>query len=401
MTGEDLGVDIVNAPIVEKFGNLQTALRGEMIERNEVIDTMILALVAGVHHFQLGEPGVAKSRSIVKMVSHIDGLKEGDFFETLMTRTSTPEEINGPVSLKGLEEDSYRFVTAGYAPVAKIWFLDEVWKANSAILNTLLWALNERKFRNDGKVADIPLHSMFCASNELPDGEELNAIYDRIHFRHIVKRIQEPGAFIAMLQTNNAADVGHVISWDEIAAAHKAASEVEIPRDVLEAMNTVRQNLRTDGIEPTDRRFKDCLRIVQAAAFLDGRTVAEIEHMRPLAHCLWTSVDEQPKVERMLLELANPLDKEALELLETVEGLAAELDKVLADQGADGALRSRKGVELHAKVERAKLDLKKLTTQVDSSKRKSAKVEEVRTKLLAVTQRLISDIFTIDAQVKL
>jgi len=383
----------------EKFETLKDGLRTHLIERNDIIETQVLALVSGTHHFQLGEPGVAKSRSIVKMMEMIGG--DYNFFDTLMTRTSTPEEINGPVSLKGLEEDRFAFVTKGFAPEAHVWFLDEIWKANSAILNTLLWALNERKFRNDGQVHDLPLHTMFCASNELPDGEELNAIYDRVQFRLITKRIQEPGNFIQMLKISASGPTDKLITWDEIQEAHQASLAVEVPGDVLDALQTVRADLRTDGIEPTDRRFVECLKIIRAAAYLDGQTVADIEHMRPLAHVLWTSKEEQPKVERLLLELANPLDKEAMSLLETVEKLSSELDKVLADKSVDPQLKNKKGVELHNKVDKAKDDLHKLSKQVESSKRKSAKVEEVRTRLLSVTKRLLKEIFNIDTEVSL
>jgi len=384
------------ATLQDKFERLATVLGGELVERTTIIDTQILALISGTHHFQIGEPGIAKSLSTRRLIAHIDGLDPNlDYFETLMTRFSSPEEVFGPLDLAALKQSRYRMVTEGYAPSARIWFLDEIWKSNAAILNALLMALNERLFRNDGSVMPIPLHSMFCASNEMPEGEELNALYDRIHFRHIIRPIQEQGNFINMLKLKYQDDE-KVITWDEIVTARQQAAEVVVPDDVLEALNSVRNDLRADGISPTDRRFKESTKIIQAMAWLDGEERADIEHMRPLAHVLWTTPEEQPSVERIILELANPLDKEAIALLETVDKIASEIDKVLADKTMDQGLRNKKGVELHGKVERARKDLGKLKKAVENSGRKSAKADEVQQRLIGTTKRLIEDLFTIE-----
>lgn len=389
----------VAQPLLQaKFERLRDVLQTELIERVSIIDTSIIALISGTHHFQLGSPGVAKSLTAQRLRDHIGGLTQSDYFEVLMTRFSAPEEIFGPLDLVALQESRYRWMVDGYLPTAWLAFLDEIWKSNASVLNALLWILNERKFRNDGTVGNVQLHSMFCASNEMPEGEELNALYDRIHFRHIVRPIQEPGNFIGMLKLGAAPTEGAVITRQEIETAVAEARQVIVPDDVWEALNTVRQDLRAEGIEPTDRRFRECGKIIRATAWLDGQTQADIEHMRPLAHVLWTIPEEQPKVERMLLELANPLDKQAMELLETVEALAADLDKVLSDKQMDQTLKNKKGVELHNKVERAKEDLQALVKAVDDSGRKSAKVEEVKSRLLAVTKRLLKELFNIPVE---
>lgn len=387
-----------NQPLQAKFEKLREVLQVELIERVSIIDTAIVALVSGTHHFQLGSPGVAKSLTAQRLRDHIGGLTTEDYFEVLMTRFSAPEEIFGPLDLVALQQSRYKWMVDGYLPTAWIAFLDEIWKSNASVLNALLWILNERKFRNDGTVDAVQLHTMFCASNEMPEGEELNALYDRIHFRHIVRPIQEPGNFIGMLKLSASPTEGAVIDRAEIERAVAEAKQVIVPDDVWEALNTIRQDLRAEGIEPTDRRFRECGKIIRATAWLDGQTQADIEHMRPLAHVLWTIPEEQPKVERMLLELANPLDKQAMELLETVEELAADLDKVLSDKTMDQTLKNKKGVELHNKVERAKEDLQALVKAVDDSGRKSAKVEEVKSRLLAVTKRLLKELFNIPVE---
>ena len=62
---------------------------------------------------------------------------------------------------------------------AEVAFIDEIFKANSAILNTLLTLINERLFDNGSQRTAVPLLTMVGASNELPESEELDALYDR------------------------------------------------------------------------------------------------------------------------------------------------------------------------------------------------------------------------------
>jgi MoxR-like ATPase len=384
----------------DKFTALHEALNTELIERGDVIDTMLLAILSRTHHFQLGTPGVAKSYSIRALESHVSDFPKGGSFEILLTRFSAMEEMWGPYDLRALEDGRYRRNTDGMAPDAVFWFIDEIFKSSSSLLNSFLWAINERQFRNDAQVVNIPLWSMFCASNELPESEELNALYDRIHLRVITKSIQEPGAFVRMLNERKVALHGtkneKILAWSDIEAAYEEVSQVQIPTDVIEALQTVRQQLRDEGVEPTDRRFVESLRVIKAAAWLDGTMLAGIDHVRPLQHMLWDTPEELPKVQRIMLELANPLDKRAIELLEIVEKMQSELDKLLSDD-VDVQLKNKRGVELHNRVERVTKDLHTLTAEIEASGRKSQKVEEVRSKLVTVARKLLKEMFNIDA----
>lgn len=386
-----------------KFGDLRTAMRSELLERDQVIEAMILALVAKTHTFLLGPPGVAKSMAIRSITGHIDGLSPEDYFEILMMRSTTREEVFGPLDLPKLKEGRYVFQTRGYLPNAKVVFLDEAWKANSAILNSLLMATNERLFRNDGAVWDIPLWSAFLASNEMPEGEELNAIYDRITFRLLVRGVQEPRNFIEMLKLNAVQQARQTpqakvkcLAWDDVVTAHNEAMQIGVPNDVLEALNEIRNDLAAASIFPTDRRFVNSVKVIQAAAWLDGETECDIEHIRPLRHIMWDEVDHQPVVEKMLLELANPLDKEAMRLLDDIHKIASDLEKTLRDKDMDDDLRTRRGVELHNKVDDAREELGKLVKQMGQSKRRSAKIQDCKDSLLSVTRRLLTQLFDVD-----
>ena len=68
-------------------------------------------------------------------------------------------------------------------PTAEVVFLDEIFKANSAILNSLLSLLNERRLYIGAERIDVPLLALFAASNELPDDDSLEALLDRFVLR--------------------------------------------------------------------------------------------------------------------------------------------------------------------------------------------------------------------------
>src|SRR5437899_5082641 len=164
----------------EKLKNIREELKQMFLERNDLIDGALAALLSSHHLLIIGPPGTAKSMLADELCRRIEG---ANYFQWLLTRFTTPEEIFGAVSLKALEQDDYRRVTTRKLPNAHIAFLDEIFKANSSILNALLTLINERIFHNGRQRAAVPLITLFGASNELPDEEELTALFDRFMLR--------------------------------------------------------------------------------------------------------------------------------------------------------------------------------------------------------------------------
>jgi MoxR-like ATPase len=134
---------------------------------------------------------------MIRAIARAYGLR---YWEVLMTRFSTPEDLFGPVKLSALQADRFERATDNYLPGAEVVFLDECWKANGGILNALLTVSNERVYHNGGIATPVPLVSMFGASNELPEGPELEALYDRFMVRLHVDPIADRGNFLTMLQ---------------------------------------------------------------------------------------------------------------------------------------------------------------------------------------------------------
>lgn len=192
--------------IHERIKSLISGLNEGLYEKEEAVRLALLTAIAGESIFFLGAPGCAKSmiaRRIAKAFKS-DGDKPVKYFETLLNQFSTPEEVFGNISLKALNgeledqngKEEYRRLTENMLPEADIAFLDEIWKASPAILNTLLTIVNERTFHNGSKVMDVPLKALFAASNELPaKNRSLEALYDRFVLRLCVGFIADEDNF--------------------------------------------------------------------------------------------------------------------------------------------------------------------------------------------------------------
>lgn len=381
-------------PLYERFDfDFRNAMRSRLVERDEEIEIFILALLAKTHAFFGGEPGIAKSMLVETGMGLIDGLTDDDYFHILMMKSTTREDVFGPLRLSLLAEDRYAYKSEGYLPTARFVFGDEFWKANAAIQNALLWATNERKYRNDGKVIEIPLWSMFIASNETPKDEALQAIYDRFPLRKWVEPIREPGNFVGMLKLGENT-LEPVVSWEDIEQAHKEVMAVEVPGDVLEALSDIKDKLRELSILPSDRRFRTALNIVRAKAWLDGETEADVEHLRPLRHVLWVDPDHYKEVDKLLIGLANPIDLEIMEIEKDLGGVSAELDRVINDpQPGDVGMQERIGTQLFEKVEKAMAELTGISARLKGSKKRSAKMESAKEQVLVLLQRLLKRVF--------
>ena len=174
--------DIV--PEVESLRNRVNALRRDLhrywVDKEPLIDLMTLSTVAQEPLLLIGKPGTAKSDLVVKFVQALGLDTESDeYFEYMLTQFTEPGEIVGPIDINALKEGSYVRRTAGKLPQARVVFLDEIFKSNSAILNTLLTIINERKFYQDGRPERVPMLMLFAATNEIPDNAELAALRDR------------------------------------------------------------------------------------------------------------------------------------------------------------------------------------------------------------------------------
>src|SRR5206468_3883557 len=182
------GKTVSDATVQRLRGEEVEPLKARFVGRDEVVDLIALAVVAGEHLFLYGPPGTAKSALIRQFAAAV----HGQYFEYLLTRFSEPNEIFGPIDLAKLRDGTVATVTTGMLPEAEFAFLDELFNANSAILNNLLTVLNERVYRRGAETHRLPLISVFAASNHLPEDEALQALFDRFLLRCRVETLPRP-----------------------------------------------------------------------------------------------------------------------------------------------------------------------------------------------------------------
>ncbi|NIT14091.1 MAG: AAA domain-containing protein, partial [Candidatus Dadabacteria bacterium] len=270
---------------IGKLKTLIDELKSEFYEREDLIEGAVCALLTSNHVIIIGPPGTAKSQLANELCSRITGAK---YFQWLLTKFTTPEEIYGSVSLKGLENDEYKRVITNKLPEAHIAFLDEVFKSSSSILNSLLTVMNERVYFNGTDKLDTPLITLFGASNELPtDEDELDALYDRFLVRFVVGYIEEDFRFLKMVQQSDDGGKKTTFSLQELSKMQKNVSKVEVPQAVYKILLRIRTELNKKGIVLSDRRYKSSVSIIKARAFISGRPRANEDDLKILENVLW------------------------------------------------------------------------------------------------------------------
>jgi len=306
-----------NTDVLAKITALRGDLAANLLERETAIEAALLALLTGEHLLLLGQPGTAKSMLVRSICERIEG---ATYFERLLTRFSTPEEIFGPLSLSALEQDQYRRITSGTLVEAHIAFLDECFKANSSILNSLLAIINERIYHEAGQVQQVPLLSLFGASNETPEDAGLTALYDRFLLRVVVPPLADDQSLRALFNLQPVPPAA-IITLDELRDAQQHVQQLPLTDDAREAIISIKHGLEEEGISASDRRWKACASLIRAKAWLEGETQTSSDHCEVLVHSLWTDPSQIRVVERVVNKVANPLNLEAVELEDAAKDL--------------------------------------------------------------------------------
>ncbi|MBK9519684.1 MAG: AAA family ATPase [Anaeromyxobacter sp.] len=360
----------MNQPIF----SLRTDLSVRFPERKDVIDGALAAVLAGEHVLLLGPPGTAKS-ALARAIAQAFG---GSYFERLLTKFSTPEELFGAISLKALEQDRFARVVTGKLPEAEFAFIDEIFKANSAILNSMLTLVNERVFHNDGQPLACPLVTMFGASNELPEGKDLEALFDRFLVRFEVGYLLRPANLKLVLSAPDP-KAAPVMTMADLRKAQAEVAKVTVTDETIEALIQIRDACKAEGIIASDRRWKKALKIVQAVAFMAGEKKTSPEDLAVLVDSLWREPKDRSKVARLVGKLADPVGAQAAEILDASRETAA---KVAALQAGD---RKQYIAQAAQALEQFQAQQKKLAQLTKGAGRRAASViQDANDEILAL-----------------
>ena len=287
----------------ERISKIIDSLSDGVYEREEVIAVSLLAALADQNIFLLGPPGTAKSLISRRLSKVFD---TNSYFEYLMQRFSTPEEVFGPVSIAELKKDNYIRKVDGFLPKADFAFLDEIWKSSPAILNTLLTIINEKLFRNGINVEKVPLKVLISASNETPpENQGLEALYDRFLVRLHVPPMSEKTSFESLLQSTPVSSETKIS--DDVLIKHEEwelwqleIEEVKLSAETLTVINDIRLSFSEKGeklnVYVSDRRWQRAAMLLKSAAFFCGRKQTNLVDALLLRHCLWTTNDNRDDV---------------------------------------------------------------------------------------------------------
>ncbi|XAM01608.1 AAA family ATPase [Phycisphaeraceae bacterium D3-23] len=286
-------------------------MKRRFVGKDEVIDLLGVCLVGGENLFILGPPGTAKSALVQDLSRRFDGR----VFDYLLTRFTEPNELFGPFDIRKLREGELVTNTEGMLAEAEFVFLDELLNANSAILNSLLMALNERVFRRGRETRKLPALMFIGASNRLPEDETLGALFDRFLLRVLCENVESE-------RLRDVLNAGWQIERDSATGVAGEGATVESIRTLQAVvpnvdLSSVREpylelvaRLRRAGIAVSDRRAVKLQRVVAASALLCGREVAQPSDLWVMRY-IWDVMEQRELIREMVDQVIGQAGDEA------------------------------------------------------------------------------------------
>lgn len=323
-------------------------IKHRLIGKEEIIEVLGVALVAGENAFLLGPPGTGKSAIVHEIAARLSGRS----FDYLLTRFTEPSELFGPFDLRRLRDGDLVTNTEGMLPEADFVFLDELLNANSAILNSLLLALNERIFRRGRETSALPMLLAVGASNRLPEDETLGALFDRFLLRIVCDNVADDmldRVLLAGWQREHRVAPDQQMQIDDVRTLCGLIPAVDL-QPAKPAYIELIQRLRRAGMPISDRRAVRLQRVLAASAIVCGRLVAEVSDLWFIRY-IWNTPEQTEMLASHLDALERQFTSASTDnvsvrchpLAEDTSGpdpeaLAAAIDSIVRDQQQPAAV---------------------------------------------------------------
>ena len=437
--------------LLDRMLAVMADVNAQVAEREELVEAITIALLTRKNLFILGAPGQAKSYAINQFRARITGARQ---FERLLSKQTDEEQLFGRIDLSSLlpgsvpesvttgdniyknlrfnlrclvdglpgqkdtpevfetlrkhteKLETYRAAlaslhtgepsvnTAGKLPEADIAFLDEIFKCNDGVLNSLLTVLNERKYTNEGRTYPIPTISFFAASNEIPnfsDPQEkiLEALYDRLELKVVADNISDRAKRLAVLAGKQSGRSGQIvasITLDELERMQQEVADIPVPDAANELADDILCQLRKDGIPVSDRKYLNYYPIAQAKAWLSGHSQVESQDLLALKNYLWQKPGDRVVVENVLNRMCvNPMQDKVSSVRAMAMDVQTEFDANRTDTNKPNA-GSKALIKLRGELVRLYGEQQKLAASAQSDGE------------MALTDELLADMERINKQ---
>ncbi|MFP3219067.1 MAG: AAA family ATPase [Acidilobus sp.] len=360
-----------------------TELESPFVGRHEESLVITLALMTGEHVVLIGEPGTAKS-AIARRSADLLSAK---FFKYLLTKFTEPSELFGPLDIKALRQGVYRRITTGKLPEAEIAFLDEIFNANSAVLNSILSIMQERVLYDGYTEIKVPLWTLVGASNRVPEEPELEALYDRFLFRQNVRPLDEE-SWDGLLDASWKLEMGitqaanKVMSTDDIKEINNLMFKVDLSA-VKSKLIRLFMIMNEKELHISDRRKGKILKAIAAHAILEGRLQATESDLIVLKYTVPKDIDDFDKVNTILVEELKTKERIMRELEEIANNVKNSEKSIKELEAFDPRL-----LDIYKNLKVAKGKIQSLVQDVEDEEVRR-KAEEVDDMIESLTQEIM------------
>lgn len=299
----------------DRLASVREQLKARFVERSALVDGTLTALIARDHLLMLGPPGTAKSdfaESVSQCIS-------SSFFDIQLTKDTAPEEVFGMFSAKKMmEEDRYERRIDGCAPDAQVWFLDEIFKSSSALLNGFLLAMQQRKMRNGATMVDLPLETVMAASNEYPEDPSLDALYDRFAVKFWLDYVGDSAALLKLL-IDGPSHVDAQLEPGDLDELRNAADAMTWGPEEARILLSIKKACEDAGFVASDRTWiGKAPKLIRARAVLSGHATIMPGDYLVLADVIWKRHTDRPTLLKTVGNAADPYGSRAASIIDGV-----------------------------------------------------------------------------------